>query len=152
VPATEPSAEERELLQRYMDAHTRADSDAVVAMMRKDVRFTMPPQPTIFEGRAALAGFFAEAFRPGAAGEFRLVPTRANRHPAAANYLREPGPPHPPVTSSYRPSLPSSTVNSRSQRREANPGAPLKGRGRSRKRDDHPWPVFDLNDLVEHWP
>jgi hypothetical protein len=64
---------------------------------------------------------------------------------------RRRGPPHPPVTSSYRPSLPSSTVNSRSQRREANPGAPLKGRGRSRKRDDHPWPLFDLNDLVEHW-
>ena len=90
-PAAEPSAEERELLQRYMDAHARADSDAVVALMREDVRFTMPPQPTLYEGRAALAGFFAEAFGPGAAGEFRLVPTRANRHPAAANYVRRPG-------------------------------------------------------------
>jgi RNA polymerase sigma-70 factor (ECF subfamily) len=91
APAVEPSAEERELLQRYMDAHARADSDAVVAMMREDVRFTMPPQPTHYAGKAALAGFFAEAFGPHAAGEFRLVPTRANRHPAAANYLRAPG-------------------------------------------------------------
>jgi RNA polymerase sigma-70 factor (TIGR02960 family) len=87
----EPSAAERELLQRYMDAHARADSGAVVALMREDVRFTMPPQPTLYEGRTALAGFFAEAFGPEAAGEFRLIPTRANRHPAAANYIRVPG-------------------------------------------------------------
>jgi RNA polymerase sigma-70 factor, ECF subfamily len=91
TPAVEPSAEERELLQRYMDAHARADSDAVVALMREDVRFTMPPQPTLYEGKAALARFFAEAFGPQAAGEFRLVATRANRHPAAANYIRVPG-------------------------------------------------------------
>ena len=91
TPAVEPSAQERLLLQRYMDAHARADSEAVVAMMREDVRFTMPPQPTLFEGRTALAEFFADAFGPRAAGEFRLVATRANRHPAAANYLRAPG-------------------------------------------------------------
>jgi RNA polymerase sigma-70 factor (ECF subfamily) len=88
APADEPSAQERELLQRYVDAHARADSDAVVAMMREDVRFTMPPQPTHYEGRTALAGFFTDAFGSQAAGEFRLVPTRANRQPAAANYLR----------------------------------------------------------------
>jgi RNA polymerase sigma-70 factor (ECF subfamily) len=74
-----------------MDAHARADSAAVVAMMRDDVRFTMPPQPTLYEGRPALAAFFAEAFGPDAVGEFRLVPTRANRQPAAANYVRAPG-------------------------------------------------------------
>jgi RNA polymerase sigma-70 factor, ECF subfamily len=91
TPSAEPSVEERALLQRYMDAHARADSEAVVAMMREDVRFTMPPEPTLYEGKAALAGFFAEAFAPGAVGEFRLVATRANRHPAAANYIRVPG-------------------------------------------------------------
>jgi RNA polymerase sigma-70 factor (ECF subfamily) len=71
-----------------MDAHARADTGAVVAMLREDVRFTMPPQPTCFEGRDAVAAFFVDAFGPDAAGEFRLVPTRANRQPAAANYLR----------------------------------------------------------------
>jgi RNA polymerase sigma-70 factor (ECF subfamily) len=91
TPAIEPSADERELLQRYMDAHARADSDAVVAMMREDVRFTMPPEPTLYEGRQALADFFAETFRQGAVGEFRLIPTQANRQPAAANYVRAPG-------------------------------------------------------------
>jgi RNA polymerase sigma-70 factor (ECF subfamily) len=91
VPQTEPSAAERELLQKYMDAHARADSRAVVAMMREDVRFTMPPEPTLYEGRPALAEFFAETFRPGAVGEFRLIATQANRQPAAANYVRAPG-------------------------------------------------------------
>jgi RNA polymerase sigma-70 factor (ECF subfamily) len=91
APPVEPSAEERRLLGRYMDAHARADSAALVAMMCEDVRFTMPPQPTLFQGRAALAGFFADAFGGAAARDFRLVPTRANRHPAAANYVRGPG-------------------------------------------------------------
>jgi RNA polymerase sigma-70 factor, ECF subfamily len=91
TPVAEPSAVERELLQRYMDAHARADSAAVVALMREDVRFTMPPEPTLYEGKTALADFFAEAFGPRAVGEFRLVATRANRQPAAANYVRAPG-------------------------------------------------------------
>jgi RNA polymerase sigma-70 factor, ECF subfamily len=91
TPVIEPSVDERELLQRYMDAHARADSGAVVAMMREDVRFTMPPEPTLYEGRPALAEFFAETFAPGAVGDFRLIATQANRQPAAANYVRAPG-------------------------------------------------------------
>jgi RNA polymerase sigma-70 factor, ECF subfamily len=88
-PASAPDADERTLLQRYMDAHARADADALVALMREDVRFTMPPQPAHYEGRAAVGAFLAESLRT--AGEFRLVPTTANRMPAAANYLRAPG-------------------------------------------------------------
>jgi RNA polymerase sigma-70 factor (ECF subfamily) len=89
TPVTEPTAEERALLQRYMDAHHSSDSAGVVAMMRADVRFTMPPQPTLYEGRDALTGFFVDLFDRGQApGEFRLVATSANRLPAAANYLR----------------------------------------------------------------
>jgi RNA polymerase sigma-70 factor, ECF subfamily len=87
-PPTSPSAEEQALLRRYMDAHARADSAAVVALMREDVRFTMPPQPTHYEGRPAVGQFFVDAFGPNRPGDFRLVPTTANRHPAAANYLR----------------------------------------------------------------
>jgi RNA polymerase sigma-70 factor (TIGR02960 family) len=89
TPLTEPSAEERALLQRYMDAHARADAPALVAMMREDIRFTMPPQPAHYAGRAEVGAFLTEALRT--AGEFRLVPTTANRMPAAANYLRAPG-------------------------------------------------------------
>lgn len=89
TPPREPTAEERALLQRYIDAHARADADALVAMMREDVRFTMPPQPVHYAGRAEVGAFLGDSLRT--AGEFRLVATTANRMPAAANYLREPG-------------------------------------------------------------
>jgi RNA polymerase sigma-70 factor, ECF subfamily len=89
TPPHEPTADERALLQRYIDAHTRADADALVAMMREDVRFTMPPQPTLYAGRAHVGGFLTDSLR--SAGQFWLVATNANRMPAAANYLREPG-------------------------------------------------------------
>ena len=92
--AAAASEEERELLQRYMDAHERADSDAVIEMLHEQARFTMPPEPTLYEGRAAIAEFFRDAFGPGSPGDFRLVPTRANRQLAAANYVRRPGDRH----------------------------------------------------------
>jgi RNA polymerase sigma-70 factor (ECF subfamily) len=86
-----PTQDEKSLLDRYMAAHARADAEAVVELLGEGVRFTMPPQPSLFEGREAVAAFFRDAFSPAGAGEFRLVPTRANRQPAAANYLRAPG-------------------------------------------------------------
>src|SRR5262249_59561998 len=88
-PVTEPSADERALLQRYIDAHARADTSALVAMMREDIRFTMPPQPSHYAGRAEVGAFLSESLR--VEGEFRLLATTANRMPAAANYLRAPG-------------------------------------------------------------
>jgi RNA polymerase sigma-70 factor (ECF subfamily) len=56
--------------------------------MREDIRVTMPPQPARYDGRDALAPLFGIAAEMG---EWRLVPTRANRMPAAASYLRAPG-------------------------------------------------------------
>ena len=88
-PLTEPSPDERALLQRYIDAHARADAPALVAMMREDIRFTMPPQPSHYAGRAEVGAFLSESLR--VEGEFRLLATTANRMPAAANYLRAPG-------------------------------------------------------------
>ena len=61
------------------------------ALMREDIRVTMPPQPMVFDGRDAIAPLLATAFGPEGMGEWRLVPTRANRMPAAASYLRKPG-------------------------------------------------------------
>jgi len=55
------------------------------------VRFTMRPQPVVYAGRDAVAAFFRGVLGPDAPGEFRLVPTWANRQPAAANYLRARG-------------------------------------------------------------
>ncbi len=90
--AADPSEEERAVLQRYMEAHERADATALAELLREDARFTMPPQPTWYEGREAImAAFTPEIFGPEAIGDFRLVPTRANMQPAAANYVRRRG-------------------------------------------------------------
>jgi RNA polymerase sigma-70 factor (ECF subfamily) len=90
-PVTPPTDEERVLVQRYMDAHARADAAAVIDLLGDDVRFSMPPDFARFEGRNAVAGFFGELFGPDGPGDWRLVATRANGQPAAANYIRARG-------------------------------------------------------------
>jgi RNA polymerase sigma-70 factor (ECF subfamily) len=85
------SAQERELLRRYVDAHAAADPAAIVDMLREEARIWMPPQPLHFLGREAIAAFFRQVFVTEPVGEFRLMPTRSNGQPAAANYLRAPG-------------------------------------------------------------
>ena len=57
--------------------------------MREDIRVTMPPHPWCFEGVAALAPLLHQGLTEP--GDWRLVPTRANRQPTAATYLRRPG-------------------------------------------------------------
>lgn len=85
---TAASDDEREILQRYIDAHQRHDVDGVVALLRDDVRQSMPPAPLWLEGRAAVGAVTAAYLSPGASGDFHLVPTAANRLPAVATYLR----------------------------------------------------------------
>jgi RNA polymerase sigma-70 factor (TIGR02960 family) len=83
-------ASERDLLARFMDAHERGDADAALAAITDDIRITMPPQPMVFDGREAMTGLLATAFDE-MAGDWRLLPTGANRMPAAASYYRAPG-------------------------------------------------------------
>jgi RNA polymerase sigma-70 factor (TIGR02960 family) len=89
--ASEPSPQERALLARFIDAHERQDVAAVVALVREDIRVTMPPHPWCFDGVDAMRGLLEQAFGAEPAGDWRLVPTRANRMPTAASYLRAPG-------------------------------------------------------------
>ncbi|MFJ9542832.1 sigma factor-like helix-turn-helix DNA-binding protein [Streptomyces sp. NPDC101225] len=70
----------RALLDGYVDAFTRAEADALVHLLRADVEMEMPPIPTWFSGRRAVAGFLAR--RVLRAGLWRLSPTRANGQPA----------------------------------------------------------------------
>ena len=88
--SAEPSAEEHELLRKYVDAHERADADALAALLREDARLTMPPHPTWYEGRAAIRIAAGQGFEPSF-GTLRTLVTAANRQPAAAHYLRRPG-------------------------------------------------------------
>jgi RNA polymerase sigma-70 factor (ECF subfamily) len=87
--ATALSDEERDLLARFIDAHERHDAAAAAAMLRDDIRITMPPQPIVFEGRQTIARALETAFGVEEVGDWRLVPTAANRLPAAGSYLRE---------------------------------------------------------------
>jgi RNA polymerase sigma-70 factor (TIGR02960 family) len=95
VPQERPedlSEEERRLLEGFIATHEAADAAGAIELMREDIRVTMPPHPYFYEGRAALAPLLERAFGPEEnMGEWRLVPTRANRQPAAASYLRRPG-------------------------------------------------------------
>jgi SnoaL-like protein/sigma-70-like protein len=89
--AGEPSAEERALLERFIDAHERCDAEAAVAIAAQDIRITMPPDLLCFEGLEAIAPLLERAFGDDKDGDWRLVPTQANRMPTAASYLLRPG-------------------------------------------------------------
>jgi RNA polymerase sigma-70 factor (ECF subfamily) len=80
---------ERSLLQTYVEAFEQHDDRQLVALLREDVRLAMPPHPTWYEGREAVAAFLAGvAFAPGSEAH-RFVPTRANRQPAFGVYRGE---------------------------------------------------------------
>jgi len=85
-------AAERELLRRYMEATERYDVDALLGLMRDDVRCTMPPQPGTYVGAAdVVAAWIAGGFTSEELGELRCLPLRANMQPAVACYRRRPG-------------------------------------------------------------
>jgi RNA polymerase sigma-70 factor, ECF subfamily len=75
----------REIVDGFMNAWERSDVDAVVAMLTEDATMTMPPQPSWYRGREAVAAFLAarplrERLR------WRVVPTRANGQLAFGHY------------------------------------------------------------------
>jgi RNA polymerase sigma-70 factor (ECF subfamily) len=84
----EATEHERKLLASFIEFHERGDTEGALAAITDDIRITMPPHPFLYEGRAQVAELLAGAFDPG---DWRLVPTRANRMPAAASYLRARG-------------------------------------------------------------
>jgi RNA polymerase sigma-70 factor (ECF subfamily) len=92
APGTDPTVAERELLDRYVACTDRADSRGLAEILHDDLRFSMPPQPGLWEGRDRVVqawvdgGFGSEAF-----GSLRCLVTRANRQPAVASYVRRPG-------------------------------------------------------------
>jgi RNA polymerase sigma-70 factor (ECF subfamily) len=83
------------VVEGYMDAMTRGDVDAVVAMLTEDATIAMPPMATWYEGRDACAVFLrdfafaktwvAPRFEEGER-RVRLLVTRANGQPAIAAY------------------------------------------------------------------
>jgi RNA polymerase sigma-70 factor, ECF subfamily len=73
----------RDLVERYMDAWERGDLEAIVSMLTEDARFSMPPEPTWYRGRDAIATFLADA---ALRDRWRFIPVRANGQVAFATY------------------------------------------------------------------
>ena len=86
-----PEEAERALVRAWIDAHEREDVAGMVALMREDIRVTMPPHPALYVGVDALAPLFDRAFGSRRLGAWRLLALRVNRQPATAGYLRRPG-------------------------------------------------------------
>ena len=84
--ADDLGADERRLLAAFIDAHERADARVVAEIAREDIRVTMPPHPMVYDGLEAIQPLLDRAFSDP--GQWRLVPIRANRMPAAASYFR----------------------------------------------------------------
>lgn len=92
---SEPPPEEPQdlepLLERYVQAWESADIDRLIALLREDATFPMPPLPDWVQGRRAIREFVRRNILEGEArGRWRLVPTRANASPAFAWYRRAP--------------------------------------------------------------
>ncbi|MET8053878.1 RNA polymerase subunit sigma-70 [Streptosporangium sp. NPDC005286] len=93
APSAEPSADERALLRRYVQAHQRADLGALTGLLAEDVQMTMPPHPAWLVGRDALLALTGQVFDSGSEwhhGRWRSVVTGANLQPAVAHYVEYP--------------------------------------------------------------
>ncbi|WP_217921629.1 RNA polymerase subunit sigma-70 [Miltoncostaea oceani] len=88
-PTVEPSAEEREMLRRFMEATERNDIGTLATMMTDDARFSMPE---VVDGREAIVECWREGgFGTEQIGELRCMAVWANMQPAVACYSRRHG-------------------------------------------------------------
>ena len=78
----------RELVEAFMVAWERADVPAIVDLLVRDARFTMPPLPAWFSGRDAIGRFMHERMF---ATPWRLVPLWASGQLAFACYQETQG-------------------------------------------------------------
>jgi RNA polymerase sigma-70 factor, ECF subfamily len=75
-----------EIVGGYVDAWERGDIEAVVAMLAEDARITMPPIPTWYRGREAVAAFLRQRVLRGDRPR-RLLPVSANGQLAFGQYV-----------------------------------------------------------------
>lgn len=90
--AAETTADERELIARYVECSERVDVEGLVGLLHADIRFSMPPTPGVWIGRSRVVqGWMDGGFGTEVFGSMRCVLTRANGQPAVAGYVRKPG-------------------------------------------------------------
>lgn len=92
----EPDDQQRMLLDRYVRAWEDANIDELVALLRDDATFSMPPWSNWYRGHEAIRTFLRWLWASDAYGSSRtehssrLIPTIANGQPAFAAYRRDP--------------------------------------------------------------
>jgi RNA polymerase sigma-70 factor (ECF subfamily) len=78
------------LLERYVQAWQAGDAQGLVALLKENAIFSMPPLPMWFLGREPSRRFLeTQLFAGGARDRFRLVRTDANGCPAFATYSKD---------------------------------------------------------------
>jgi RNA polymerase sigma-70 factor (ECF subfamily) len=91
----EPTAEQKQMLDRYVQAFWDKDIEAIVSMLTKDAIWEMPPFPGWYQGPEAI-GRLIDTQCPGGEHDMRMLPTRANGQPAFGLYMRS-------IDGSFRP-------------------------------------------------
>jgi RNA polymerase sigma-70 factor (ECF subfamily) len=88
--ATDASDEEtRHVLEQYLRAWEAADVEGLLALLREDCTFSMPPIPSWYRGWASIGKLVARTVFGGQArARWRLLPTTANAQPAFGIYKR----------------------------------------------------------------
>jgi RNA polymerase sigma-70 factor (ECF subfamily) len=87
APTREPAAD---LLRAYIRSWEEHDVDGLVALLRDDIRFAMPPWATWFDDRVELETFLrGPRFTARWSEGFRVIETRANGQLALAFHVRD---------------------------------------------------------------
>ncbi|QNN54373.1 sigma-70 family RNA polymerase sigma factor [Nocardioides mesophilus] len=87
--ADEPTPEQRELLDRYVQAFWDKDIDTIVSMLTREAVWEMPPFAGWYQG-AENIGRLIDTQCPGQTYDMPMLPTRANGQPAFGLYMRTP--------------------------------------------------------------
>ncbi|MER5392087.1 sigma-70 family RNA polymerase sigma factor [Saccharopolyspora sp. NPDC002686] len=79
----------QEIVAEFSAALENGDADSLLALLAKDVTWSMPPLPHWYRGIEAVTDFAVRV--PLTCGSWRHLPTSANGQPAVACYLRRDG-------------------------------------------------------------
>ncbi|HET6317118.1 MAG TPA: sigma-70 family RNA polymerase sigma factor [Chloroflexota bacterium] len=81
-------SDQRAVLDSYVAAFEASDMSALTRLLHRDAVLEMPPFLSWFAGRDAVRRFFAVIWARRKSGAWRMLPSGANRQPAAVAYVR----------------------------------------------------------------
>jgi RNA polymerase sigma-70 factor (ECF subfamily) len=84
------TAEQRQLLERFVAAFENYDINSLMDMFTADAVWEMPPYAGWYQTPTDIVGLIETHCPAKKAGDLRMLPTAANGQPAFGTYLREP--------------------------------------------------------------